>query len=545
MTHRNPPIPGRRRRRPLAAALFAGLLAAAGLVAVPSPAQAAVDVDTGTEYVLQNVHSGLVADVEDGSTETGAELIQWSRTDQPWQRFRFASSGDGYYRIINVNSGQAIDVWEHSTEGGAEIRQYTDLGGDNQQWRVEEAGTGVSLINRNSGLALEAWEWGDSEGDRLSQWDPTGEANQQWRLIPVGDSGGGDPSGECGTGSYDAEVTQSGGTYTAAGGGTVHYSGGDLAEAVRAAIGSLSGGRGSQESVVVRASGDVSAGESIDVPSHTRIEVCGTLNATGSASANNAPIRIRHAQDVSVPYLSVTGAPYFAVWVRTSQNVHLGEIDLRQSGGAGIRIDSRDDDSVREARDITVDHVYVEGTGGHGVETYGVDGIDIGTVVARDTGYSGLLLNDTVNADIGLVDGVGTGTGTGYAAFRMANRNGRVGGSYPTTVHVDEVRARGGGRGIFCVSESGGAVIDRVDIADTGSNAILIENCHNVDIAAEQGSVAGPGNIRLAARSDFANTSDITLQNLTVTDSGITERPCVDGITYRNNTLVNSGNDVC
>ncbi|MFD0773840.1 RICIN domain-containing protein [Streptomonospora algeriensis] len=542
MTYRNRPprIPGRRRRHPLAAALFAGLLAAASIVVAPSTAQAAVDVDTGTEYVLQNVHSGLVADVDGGSTETGAELIQWSRTDQPWQRFRFASSGDGYYRIINVNSGHAIDVWEHSTEGGAEIRQYTDTGAANQQWRVEEAATGVNLINRNSGMALEAWEWGDSEGDRLSQWEPTDAANQQWRLIPVGDSGGGNPSGECGTGSYDAEVTQSGGTYTAPG-----YNGGDLAEAVRAAIGSLSGGRSSQESVVVRASGDVSAGESIDVPSHTRLEVCGTLNSTGSAAANNAPIRIRHANDVSVPYLSVTGAPYFAVWVRTSQNVHLGEIDLRQSGGAGIRIDSRDDDSVREARDITVDHVYVEGTGGHGVETYGVDGIDIGTVVARDTGYSGLLLNDTVNADIGLVDGVGAGTGTGYAAFRMANRNGRLGGSYPTNIRVDEVRARGGGRGIFCVSESGGAVIDRIDIADTGSNAILIENCHNVDIAAEQGSVAGPGNIRFAARSEFANNSGITLQNLTVTDSGITENPCVDGITYRNNTLVNSSDDRC
>ena len=46
----------------------------------------------------------------------------------------------------------------------------------------------------------------------------------------------------------------------------------------------------------------------------------------------------------------------------------------------------------------------------------------------------------------------------------MANRNGRIGDSYPTNIHVGEVKARGGGRGIFCVSESGGAVIDRIDI---------------------------------------------------------------------------------
>jgi len=36
------------------------------------------------------------------------------------------------------------------------------------------------------------------------------------------------------------------------------------------------------------------------------------------------------------------------------------------------------------------------------------------------------------------------------------------------------------------VSESGGVVIDRVDIADTGSNSILLENCYHVNIAAQQ-----------------------------------------------------------
>src|SRR5690606_35008606 len=127
--------------------------------------------------------------------------------------------------------------------------------------------------------------------------------------------------------------------------------------------------------VVVRGSGSMSASSSIDLPSHTSLEVCGTIDVTGSASGNNAPIRIRHARDVSVPHLSLTGAPYFGVWVRTSSDVHLGQIDLRLSGGLGIRIDSRDDDAVREARNIRIDDVYVSGTNNHGVETYGVDGL--------------------------------------------------------------------------------------------------------------------------------------------------------------------------
>ena len=64
--------------------------------------------------------------------------------------------------------------------------------------------------------------------------------------------------------------------------------------------------------------------------------------------------------------------------------------------------------------------------------------------MARDTGYCGLILNETTNAEVGLVDADGAGTGTGYAAFRMANRNGRLGGDYPTNIHVGEVIARTG-----------------------------------------------------------------------------------------------------
>ncbi|MFV2195430.1 right-handed parallel beta-helix repeat-containing protein [Nocardiopsis sp. LOL_012] len=338
---------------------------------------------------------------------------------------------------------------------------------------------------------------------------------------------------------------RSGSTWTARAHGSTVYTGGNMLSAMRAAVNGLTPGRTSQERVVVRGSGSMPANTSLDLPSHTSLEVCGTIDVTGTPTANNAAIRIRHAQDVSVPHLSLTGAPYFGVWVRTSQDVHLGQLDLRLSGGLGVRVDSRDNDAVREARDIRIDDVYVSGTDKHGVETYGVDGLTVGTVTARDTGQSGLLLNDTVNATVDRVDGVGAGTGTGYAAFRMANRNGRVGSSYPVNIRVGEVYARGGGRGIFCVSESGGAVIERVDIAQTGSNAMLIENCHNVTVAEQGGTVAGPGDIRIAARSEFANTSNITFANLRLVDTALNENPCAYGTVVRNITWDNSQNNTC
>ncbi len=350
---------------------------------------------------------------------------------------------------------------------------------------------------------------------------------------------------ECGSGSYQASAYRADdGSWEASNGDSVVYSGANMRAAMQAAVDSLTQGRTRKERVVVWNSGTMSAGRSVDLPSYTVLDVCGTIDVTGSASAGNAPVRGRHASHVEVQHLTVTGAPYFGVFFRNGSDIHLGDIELRLSGGLGIRIDNHADRS-EPTRDVRIDSVHVEGAGSHGVETYGVDGLEMGTVVAKDVAHSGVLLNDTVNATVGTVDATNVGTGTGYAAFRMANRNGRIDGGYPVNIHVGEVIARGGGRGVFCVSESGGAVIERVDIADTGNNAILVENCYNVEIASEGGSVAGPGSIRIAARSDFPNTRDVTVHNLTVTDSAIVERPCGDNVTFTDNELINTTRDVC
>ncbi|MEU2399227.1 hypothetical protein ACPCC5_09240 [Streptomyces pseudogriseolus] len=348
----------------------------------------------------------------------------------------------------------------------------------------------------------------------------------------------------CGDGTYHAEAVRSGSTWTARRGGSTVHTGTDMRAAVQAAISSLSSGRTSKERVVVRGSGTVSAGSRISLPSYTVLDVCGTIDVTGTGSGDQAPVYSRGTRDIEVQHLNVTGAPLYGVFLRNVQNVVLGQIDMRLSRGLGVRIDNRGDTS-QWTRNVRIDNVYVSGASSHAVETYGVDGLTVGTVTARNVGESGLLLNQTINATVTKVDAENAGAGTGYAAFRMANRNGRIGSGYPTNIRVGEVIARGGGRGVFCVSESGGATIDRITLSDTGNNAILIENCSNVNLAAQSGTVTGGGEIRLAARSEFPNNKDITIQNLTVTNSSLRESPCGENTTFRNNRLVNSTQSIC
>jgi hypothetical protein len=348
----------------------------------------------------------------------------------------------------------------------------------------------------------------------------------------------------CGDGSYQAEAVLSGSTWTARHGSGVVYTGTDMRAAMQAAINSLTAGRTSKERVVVRGSGSISANSRVSLPSYTALDVCGTINVTGSGSGDQAPVYARGARDIEIQNLKVTGSPLYGIFLRNVQNVVLGQIDMRLSAGLGVRIDNRGDTS-QWTKNVRIDNVYVSGASSHAVETYGVDGITIGTVTARNVGESGLLLNQTINATVTKVDADNAGAGTGYAAFRMANRNGRVGSSYPTNIRVGEVIARGGGRGVFCVSESGGAVIDKVTISNTGNNAILVENCYNVNLAAQSGTVTGGGEIRLAARTEFAGNRDITVQNLTVTNSSIRESPCGENTVFRNNRLVNSTQSIC
>ncbi|GGP93228.1 hypothetical protein GCM10010233_06490 [Streptomyces pseudogriseolus] len=348
----------------------------------------------------------------------------------------------------------------------------------------------------------------------------------------------------CGDGTYHAEAVRSGSTWTARRGGSTVHTGTDMRAAVQAAISSLSSGRTGKERVVVRGSGTVSAGSRISLPSYTVLDVCGTIDVTGTGSGDQAPVYSRGTRDIEVQHLNVTGAPLYGVFLRNVQNVVLGQIDMRLSRGLGVRIDNRGDTS-QWTRNVRIDNVYVSGASSHAVETYGVDGLTVGTVTARNVGESGLLLNQTINATVTKVDAENAGAGTGYAAFRMANRNGRIGSGYPTNIRVGEVIARGGGRGVFCVSESGGATIDRITLSDTGNNAILIENCSNVNLAAQSGTVTGGGEIRLAARSEFPNNRDITIQNLTVTNSSLRESPCGENTTFRNNRLVNSTQSIC
>jgi hypothetical protein len=332
-------------------------------------------------------------------------------------------------------------------------------------------------------------------------------------------------SAQCGSGTPAAKVTGSGSSFTATRGSTNVYTGSDYRAAVQAAVDSISAG----QRVSVIASGSIGA-NTITIQAGKIFEGCGTINA--ASRSGRGAIEVTNANDVQIPYLTMTGAPYFGLRFSGANGLVLGKITMNLSGGLGIRFDR---DRAAQSN-VKMDDIRVTGAGSHAVETWNIDGLTINQVIARNVGESGLLLQNSINVKVGLVDGDNVGAGSGYGTLRFANRNGRnANGNYNTNVYVDKVKSRGGGRGVFCVSESGGAVITSVDLANNGNNAILIENCYNVSIRG--GTVNGGGEVRVSARTEFANTRDLWI-TLKVDGTTVRESPCADNSNW---TLTGSG----
>ncbi|KAH7408021.1 hypothetical protein BKA64DRAFT_667921 [Cadophora sp. MPI-SDFR-AT-0126] len=285
----------------------------------------------------------------------------------------------------------------------------------------------------------------------------------------------------------------------------------------------------SEQRVSVIASGSIGA-NTISITSGKTFEGCGTINV--ALRSGRGAIESVNTNDVKIPYLTMTGNPYFGLRFYGTKGLTLGQITMNLSGGLGIRFDR---DQAANSN-VKMDTIRVTGASSHAVETWNIDGLTIGSVIARDCGESGLLLQTTINAKVGLVDGNNVGAGTGYGTLRFANRNGRLSnGAYTNNVNIDKVVSRGGGRGVFCVSESGGATITTVDLANNGNNAILLENCYGITI--KGGTVNGGGEVRLAARTEFANNRDLTI-TLRVDGTTVRESPCGQNIKW---TLTGNG----
>jgi len=155
----------------------------------PTPANS---TDTSGWFRIMSRSSGKSANVSGASTTDGANLVQWtysndSTRNDEWQ---IVSIGSGYFKILNRNSGKAMNVSGASLTNGAPVIQwtYSSNSPNNDEWQIVDVGDGyVKILNRNSGQALNIKGNSTSDGAQLIQWPYSSSTpnNDQWKTVSV------------------------------------------------------------------------------------------------------------------------------------------------------------------------------------------------------------------------------------------------------------------------------------------------------------------------------------------------------------------------
>ncbi|MGC4069485.1 MAG: hypothetical protein QM784_33495 [Polyangiaceae bacterium] len=348
------------------------------------------------------------------------------------------------------------------------------------------------------------------------------------------------------TTGYDAIAIKSGSTWKVTRSGKNVYSGSDMAAAMSAAMNSLTANRTAKQSVLVQGSGVYPAGTRFTIPSYTVLNVCGTINVTGTASGDYAPIYSRDRKNIEIPNVKITGTPNYGMFFRNVSDLKLGNLDLRHTTGIGVRVDNnagsvkvtdlihrlrvrqRDEESRR--RDL-------RGRSRHHRHRRGQERRRMRSLVEQ---------YDERQRQLGLLCRLRQRHG--LCRFPDRQRRGQDRQRLARREHSREqgLRARRWAR-IFSVSGSGGLTIDEIDVADTGNNPILLQNCINTTIAAKSGKISG-GAVVLS--NDTTNTNsgkfeasrNVTLKNLVLSNGAtVSEAWCQLGDRKNRATNITGG----
>jgi hypothetical protein len=144
-----------------------------------------VVISSGSYYVVRNLGTDKVADVESAGCCNGYWVHQWTYEGQYNQQWQIVDLGNGYYKLLARHSGRAMDVESASLSNGARVHQWAYDGSTNQQWSISDAGSGtVSITARHSGKALTVSGTGTitDDGVGIKQYTYTGTNLQKWYL---------------------------------------------------------------------------------------------------------------------------------------------------------------------------------------------------------------------------------------------------------------------------------------------------------------------------------------------------------------------------
>ena len=136
-------------------------------------------------YRIVSKKSGKAFDVSNGSTASGAPIIQWSYNGTSNQQWRMVAAWGGSFKIVARNSGKYLT--NQQTCNGSSVVQSDCYSSGDKEWKIECVGnTGFyRIINKNSGKVLGVSGASTANGAAIKTCTWTGAEEQIFAIEEV------------------------------------------------------------------------------------------------------------------------------------------------------------------------------------------------------------------------------------------------------------------------------------------------------------------------------------------------------------------------
>ena len=159
-----------------------------GSVHFPKECRAAIlPFDSGKQYKINSLSSGLFLDVEQVSNENNASIIQWDWNGGSNQRWRFESIAGttDQYQIRALNSNKCLGV---SFDQKAVQFECSSIN-INQWWQIEQTSKGILIRNMGQGQSygkvLDVPGFSLQQGEKIILYPQNNGLNQKWKISEV------------------------------------------------------------------------------------------------------------------------------------------------------------------------------------------------------------------------------------------------------------------------------------------------------------------------------------------------------------------------
>ena len=138
-------------------------------------------LDDGIYRIATKLNNSLGFDIQDGSTQNGANIQLWQYVAKAQEEFKVQYE-NGYYYIISQLSDKVLQVGQNNLIE----QQDKDESNDLQKWRVIPDGTGAyNIINKANGLYMDVKDALYQNGNKIQVTTPNGNIAQLFQFIDV------------------------------------------------------------------------------------------------------------------------------------------------------------------------------------------------------------------------------------------------------------------------------------------------------------------------------------------------------------------------